>query len=133
MIRDTTMCQGLSNRRTHQWLSTVLIVAVLVRSLIPPGFMPGRSDWLMLCPEGLPEQLLAHHAAHSHHQDPHHGSRTHVEHCPFAGLAGGPVATCLPLVVMDAPESQLSIQYVRLAYRTQRVRLPPARGPPHLA
>jgi hypothetical protein len=131
------MCQGLSNRRTHKWLATVLIVAVLLRSLIPPGYMPGGSHWLMFCPDGLPEQMLAHHAAHSHHhnQDSHHGSRTQVEHCPFAGLAGGPAATCLPMVMvfMAAPEAQLSFQYVRSAYRTQRVRLPPARGPPHLA
>jgi hypothetical protein len=67
----------------HQWVISVLLVALGVRALVPVGFMPSseRPFTLEICPDGFPSQLLhgsaspapqgldAPMAAHHHHHD----------------------------------------------------------------
>jgi hypothetical protein len=51
---------GKSNRRTV--IAGIMLVAFLLRGLIPPGFMPasGQPLSLEICWEGLPAEMLAH-------------------------------------------------------------------------
>ena len=51
---------GKSNRRTV--IAGIMLVAFLLRGLIPPGFMPasGQPLSLEICWEGLPAGMLAH-------------------------------------------------------------------------
>jgi hypothetical protein len=48
-------------RRPQPLLTSALLVAVLLRALIPAGFMPssGRPFTLQICPSGLPASVLA--------------------------------------------------------------------------
>jgi len=123
------MHPGLLRRSTRAQLTTILVVVLLLRSLIPPGFMPGSGGGLILCPDGLP--VLSVHAEHHHHGGG--GSPTHIEHCPFGGLACGPTAHSCPAVAMAAPESRPVFHYASSLWGAQRIPLPPARAPPSFA
>ena len=54
------MSLGKSDRRTV--IASIMLVAFLLRGLIPPGFMPasGQPLSLEICWEGLPAEMLAH-------------------------------------------------------------------------
>jgi len=109
-------------------LITVLVVTLLLRSLIPSGFMPGKGG-LILCPDGLP--VLSVHTEHHHHGGG--GSPTQFEHCPFGGLASGPVAQSCPLVSVAPLQSRPVFHYAASPRVAQRVLLPQARAPPAIA
>jgi Protein of unknown function (DUF2946) len=119
-----------AERRTgEQRLAWLLLPALLLRVLIPLGFMPAHEApfSLEICPDGFPTQLLSHPA---HHHDHGGGGRAHSEHCVFGTAGGGPLsqsAACgarpaqLPVV---APPPPRPVIFVRL------VHLPEPRGPP---
>jgi hypothetical protein len=81
----------------------ILLVTLLMRALMPPGFMPapGHGIALQICPDGFPSHLLSsaldrdHAAHHSGGPDRHHHGSPGSEHCVFAALAAGAGATNL--------------------------------------
>jgi hypothetical protein len=114
------------------------LVALLLQSLSPPGFMPGSlsSGWLVvLCPEGLPADFLGH--GH-HHHDPADAGTGHVDqglggHCPLGGMlnAAAAMSFAVSAAVLHAtdPVSYPAYLAPALARRTQShlTRAPPLR------
>jgi hypothetical protein len=140
---------------THRrWLLGALLVALIVRSLIPAGFMPAtdRPFSFQICPDGFPAHLLKSaasgaHAEHHHsHQDPstdagagidsggetHRHSSAGANHCPFSAAASaGPLAwAAVFFAAAVAPESPqffyASPTLQPLTFRVQQPRGPPA-------
>jgi hypothetical protein len=133
----------------HRWLLGALLVALIVRSLIPAGFMPAtdRPFSFQICPDGYPAHLLKPAAGdpHADHHHPHDanddtsGGDTHrhssagSEHCAFAATAGaaGPLAWASALFVaapaLEKPEFfYVSPSLPPLSFRVQQPRGPPA-------
>ncbi len=134
----------LFSQDQRRWLISALLIALVVRALIPAGFMPAtdRPFSFQICPDGYPAHLLkaAHdpHAAHQHHDDgagdTHNHSSASFEHCVFAAAAGaGPFAFVPTLsavaVSVGAPEFFLASASVE----SQRHRIQQPRGPPALS
>ncbi len=147
------MRRQFSSRRPPYPLATILLLALLLRALIPAGYMPSadRPFTLDLCPDGLPTALLAHsphahatsssqdsypeHAALGATSEPEDESSTHhlsfSGHCIFAGassVAGPPhlpaLATVIDsLFVADFERSSAILKAQR--YRIQQPRAPP--------
>jgi hypothetical protein len=134
----------------RQWLISFVLLALVVRALVPAGFMPAtdRPFSFEICPDGFPAQLLHQDdqtSAHHHHhpaqddvsgQSSQHGSHDHgaarAEHCVFAAAASvGPAPQIA--VLLDAIESLAPPQlyfFTRLPeltrHRVQQPRAPPA-------
>jgi hypothetical protein len=109
-------------------IAGAVLLVLLLRALVPQGFMPasGRPLSLELCPEGLPAQLLRH-ADHHHHGVGH----WHSEHCVFGGsCAGGPVAHIPLLNTVFLAELAPGTPFLPAAIVVQLVYLPHGRGPP---
>ena len=79
----------------RHFLAKALLTAVLLRAIMPMGYMPGSlSDGLPfeLCPEGLPASVLAvlkGQERHHHHLQPDDGAEPQVsvyEQCDFGHL-----------------------------------------------
>lgn len=135
-----------NNRR---WLIGTLLVALLVRALIPAGFMPAADRPLsfQICPDGFPAALLKNDAAVSHHDDGgdphaahhHHGGATHshaanAEHCVFTAAAGAGAVAFAP--TFSAPAVNLGTPqffYVSPTFEHFRFRVQQPRGPPALS
>lgn len=116
-------------RRSHP-LTLLVLPALLLRALIPAGFMPAHDAPLALeiCPEGFPAALLLH-ATHHHDQGTRGGARG--DHCLFGSACGsGPLLQAPQCVGSSAalkaamPHPSASALPVRLVF------LPQARGPP---
>jgi hypothetical protein len=131
-------------------MASLMLVAFVLRALIPPGFMPAGSGLLSLeiCWEDFPAGLLAQggrshvdptgmasmgtdsmgmQGAHRHHS----GSPSHREHCVFGtACSAGPIHH-LPLS-SDAPFAQrlLPVALVSVAGAVHLVHLPQPRAPP---
>jgi len=131
----------LFSQNQRRWLISALLIALVVRALIPAGFMPAtdRPFSFQICPDGYPAQLLKSaldpHAAHHHHDDSPGGTHNHAsassEHCVFAAATGaGPLAfvptLCAVAVNLGAPEFLLA----SLTVESQRHRIQQPRGPP---
>ena len=142
--------------RPHQrlWVISTLLIALLVRALIPAGFMPAtdRPFSFQICPDGFPAALLQEgaampasmHEGHHHHHDSgalsQHESPLHNhgvasgEHCVFAAAAGVfalafAATLSAPATTIRAPE----VEYLPPSFETLRFRLPQPRGPPALS
>jgi hypothetical protein len=123
------MRSSLFKRSERELITSLVLVALMLRALIPAGFMPGGAGplSLVLCHDGLPAQFLSH---HEHHDQ---GSSSHFDHCPFGGLASAPVPDSILTVRIaqlandPAPAFESSPIIVRL------VLLPQPRGPPLLS
>jgi hypothetical protein len=80
---------GFMNRRSQQttraWVATLVVVATLVRALMPVGFMPsgGTGFPLVLCPGHALEMPDRGTKAHTEHG----GSRHEAPICPFAAAS----------------------------------------------
>jgi hypothetical protein len=110
------------NREAHRWVIGILLTALVVRALIPVGFMPSaeRPFTIEICPDGSPPQLLGpehgshhHHAAHENSRDSAGGTHQHdpsrSEHCAFALAAGmGPAPHPITAVL---PSRSTAISY----------------------
>ena len=124
------MRSTLFNRRRRELVTSILLVTLVLRALIPVGFMPasGQGFSLTLCRAAF--------AAPSAPQDtgPHPGNPLHVEHCAFGNApAAGPameVARVLPTAVTAAEPILLS-EPLRINVGLVRVQQP--RGPPRFA
>jgi hypothetical protein len=121
----TSAHRGPQRRRG---LTLLVLPALLLRALIPAGFMPAHSGPLALeiCPEGFPAGLLLH---LRHHHD--HGGAAHGDHCLFGSTCGsGPLLQAPPCV-----NSSVALQFAMprpalTALPVRLVHLPQARGPP---
>jgi hypothetical protein len=95
---------GLASlRRRGRRLTTLLLPALLLRSLIPFGFMPMADAGgvsIVLCPaEGaMPAAMTAAHSQHMHHSGHHDGahSRSRQAACLFAASASPAFAAKFP-------------------------------------
>jgi hypothetical protein len=124
----------------RQWIISVLLMTVVLRALIPAGFMPAADFTYQICPDGFPAQLLhdEHAAHHAHHHDGDHGSHEHgaarAEHCVFAAAAGVGPALHIALLLTSADNRATPYVYFPPAppalesYRAQQ-----PRGPPRLS
>jgi hypothetical protein len=141
---------------TRRWLLGALLVGLLVRSLIPAGFMPAtdRPFSFQICPDGFPAHLLKSeaggvHAEHHHnHQDPnadpgagtdgggesHRHSSAGSNHCPFsAGAAAGPLAWAAAFLAVDVAPEAPQFFYVSPTLQPLSFRVQQPRGPPALS
>ncbi|MDJ0760886.1 MAG: hypothetical protein QNJ19_15945 [Woeseiaceae bacterium] len=90
-----------SHRRPASILLPILVIGLMMRALIPAGYMPGSADggpWFVLCPDSLPMSMNMAHRDSGHHHH-HHDHKDSPESalsgdCSFAHLlAGAIVAT----------------------------------------
>jgi hypothetical protein len=125
------MRSTLFNRRRREILTSILLVTLVLRALIPVGFMPasGEGFSLTLCRAAF--------SAPSAPQDTgrHPGNPLHVEHCAFGNApAAGPameVARVLPGAVTAA--EPILFLYEPLHINVGLVRVQQPRGPPPFA
>jgi len=125
------MRSTLFNRRRRELVTSILLVALALRALIPVGFMPasGEGFSLTICRVDFP--------APSAPQDPgrHPGNAPHIEHCAFGNApAGGPameVARVLPTPITAGGPILLLSEPLLINVGLVRVQQP--RGPPRFA
>lgn len=130
------------------WLA---LAGVLLRGMVPAGFMPGWTQagadgsrgWLTICRAGELAVLLPAdpHAHHHHHQamaggvagedhDTHRIGEAHLG-CPFAAAAAPALPTSATVFVTNFRPSTSTATDGPLAPPTSdQRRLPPARAPP---
>jgi hypothetical protein len=124
------MRPGLFNRSRRELITSIVLVALAFRALVPYGFMPtgDGSLSLQICRAGFPAQspLLG---AERH---PH--GQSHFENCAFGTApTAGPashVATT-PLALPTTFEPTVSVEPPRISLRLARVQQP--RAPPSRA
>ena len=125
------MHSTLFNRRRRELVTSTLLVALVLRALIPVGFMPasGEGFSLTICRADFP--------ASSAPQDPgrHPGNPPHIEHCAFGNApAAGPateVARVVPTPVTAAEPMLFLCAPLHINVGLVRVQQP--RGPPRFA
>jgi hypothetical protein len=117
------------NRRRRELVTGILLVALVLRALIPVGFMPsaGAPFSLEICHAGLPKAVLAHH--HSGQHQP--GSETHFDHCTFGSApAVGPLAHVPGIAAIPTPVFYLIPVAESERAGTHLLRAQQARAPP---
>ena len=124
----------ITGRLQRELLTSLLLVAIAFRALIPVGFMPSaeRPFSLEICHAGALALPAATSARSDHSVPPGHSS--HFEHCPFGSAPGtGPLSN-LPQVErtgLTPPPSISLFATLRLGVRLDRAH--GARAPPLLA
>src|SRR5579863_2464159 len=128
-------------RQTHRKIvAGILLVTLMMRALMPPGFMPapGHGIALQICPDGLPSHVFlsaldrdhaTHHSGGAPHH--HHGSLG-AEHCVFAALAAGagaPNLAVMPQVPLASPRVR-PLETTSPASRSPRHSAQQPRAPP---
>jgi hypothetical protein len=126
--------------RDHRWVIVALAIGLLVRALIPVGFMPGTAG-LVFCtgrmsmPMAGPAGLHPHHHPHAGPHGPAPEPAGHGEGCVFAGSAAGlapPVSLAPPPVAFAAAAPRAGADKAPRAIPTiLRTQVP--RGPPSLS
>jgi len=125
------MRSTLFNRRKRELVTSILLVALVLRALIPAGFMPasGQGFSLAICRT----TFQATSAPQDTGQYP--GRPSHIEHCAFGNApAAGPameVARVLPTPVTAAEPILLLCEPLHLNVGLVRVQQP--RAPPRFA
>lgn len=138
------MRQAIPHRRAQRaWLLGLVLPALLLRALIPPGFMPAsdRPFSIEICWEGFPTEMLAHgEPSHADSmgmggspQGTHHhrsGSPSRSEHCVFGtACSAGPIPYVPP--PSDISSAQLlAVAFVSSTIAVRLVHLPQPRAPP---
>jgi hypothetical protein len=118
-----------SDRRL--WITSLLLVSLVFRALIPVGFMPSSDKpfSLEICRGGFLAQV----DPRDLDQNQHPGTSSHFEYCPFGSApATGPisqVAIVLPFQ-LTVTEFVAAAKSPRLIARRERAH--EARGPPRL-
>ena len=119
------------NRRRRELVTSILLVALVLRALIPAGFMPasGEGFSLTICRGDLSVPSSPHDTGR------HPGNAPHTEHCAFGNApAAGPameVARILPTPVTSAEPIPFLSEPLHLNVALVRVQQP--RGPPRFA
>jgi hypothetical protein len=154
LIRFSSVHHRFLHSAQRRMIISLLLVAIVVRALVPAGFMPSpdRPFTLQICPDGFPAQLLHHaadmepgfaqsgeHMAHGAHGSHEHGGQhehgtARAEHCVFTALAA------------VAPPPQIAVLLTTLAgqaiplspaaspvFESARYRIQQPRGPPLLS
>jgi len=117
-----------------------LIVAIALRALIAPGYMPGAGSWpVQLCPDGLNATAVAilfgdeHRHGHSSDAAPTNTDHPewHLEHCALgAALGGAALPTAAWAILVPPRQNELSAPITRLDFSTSprwvNARAPPA-------
>ena len=124
----------ITGRLQRELLTSLLLVTMAFRALIPAGFMPSaeRPFSLEICHAGtlaLPATPLP---GSDHSAPPNHSP--HFEHCPFGSAPGtGPLSSLLQvrLAVLNAAPSVSRFATLRQGVRLDRAHA--ARAPPSLA
>lgn len=121
-------------------LAALAVLALMLKLLVPAGFMPGTSlsQPIMLCPDQgtMPIMAMDQVGDHIGHRDPaksHHGDGEHP--CPFAGVAAAAtVADIVTPVLTPAFDSSLQLTAAPRAVvpgRGLAAPPPPSHAPPH--
>lgn len=124
----------------HRWRAAALLAAaLLLRLLVPVGFMPDLSDGriqVVICTGVGPMKMaMEMPASTSGETDDDHQSKGGMS-CPFAGLSAPTLAgsDLLPVVLASALGMMLALGELSCAGVVVWRRLrPPLRGPPYLA
>jgi hypothetical protein len=124
----------ITGRIQRELLTSLLLVAIAFRALIPVGFMPSaaRPFSLEICHAGTLALPPATSAGSDHSLPPNHSS--HFEHCPFGAAPGTGPLSSLPQVERTGLSAAPSISHfvtLRLGVRLDRAHA--ARAPPALA
>jgi len=126
---------GLAYLRTRRRLTLLVLPVLLLRALIPLGFMPvaaGGGLAIGFCPGEGP--MLSGLAGHAHHAGGGAGGRDATHHAPClfassasAAFASVPVAALPATAGVTAPGERTAIQvFVPAILRTQSSRGPPS-------
>ena len=121
--------------------------ALLLRALVPPGFMPVAEEQglsIELCPDAgaLPPGIALTASAHSHHHAHHHGaggpdssSATHHAPCLFTASATLAAAPAEVALLAPGPAPHVAAEPARgpQLHLPSIVRVQSPRGPPRLA
>ena len=127
--------KGIRHTRLKPLL--LLSAALLLRAIIPAGYMPaaaGKGLLFEFCPEGVPArfmQVLAGDAGHDHGHNDHHGADGDDHHCPVGHLLLSAVAvddTFQSIVVPAAlaPATTSTYSYTSVTRSNYLSRGPPA-------
>jgi hypothetical protein len=132
---------GFHHARRHL-LTAIVLSAVVLRALIPAGFMPGAGG-LEFCSGGLMASMPSmsgmpgmpgmsgHH--HHHHDGAGVPAKTsgHGEGCVFAGSAAGLAPPCVPVVSVAAlPDAIYPVPASVVGSTPSILRAQSPRGPP---
>lgn len=129
-VRARTVTTAPRNSRCSRPLMLLVLPALLLRALIPAGFMPAHDAPLALeiCPDGFPAGLLLH-AAHHHDQGTRGGARG--DHCLFGTACGSAPLLQAPQCVSSSAALKAAMPHFSApALPVRLVHLPQARGPP---
>jgi hypothetical protein len=130
-----TMAIGMRNRRTPGW-ATLVLGMLLLRALVPAGFMLAPVDGTLAFVLCEPEVISG---GHHHHPGPDQAAHQHGTHadpsCPYAQSAGPAPLPTLPILagvaVPDLWIPPATVTQTVLAFGPPRQQSP--RGPPHFA
>jgi hypothetical protein len=142
------MGNGRINREARRWVISILLMTLVVRALIPVGFMPSAEHpfTVQICPDGFPPQLLGPERGSRHHHGAgqntsrdmlggtHQHDPSHSEHCAFASAAGmGPAPYAITGVAPLEPSTAPLLSLPSSHFEVRRFRIPQPRAPPCLA
>jgi hypothetical protein len=138
------MRKPLLNRRRQDLVTGVLLVMLVFRAYVPPGFMPasGTPFLLQLCPAVSPVPVqpmlvdmsmpmdMPMPAAHHHHP----GTHANFEHCPFGSApAAGPISHAVVFNPAGPIGTQAAAAFESLQFTQRFQRAHQPRGPPSFA
>jgi hypothetical protein len=119
----------LFTRSARELITSILLVALVFRGLVPTGFMPAsdRPFSIEICHDGFPTQLL------SHHGSKHPGSASHFEHCLFGSAStAGPAPHIAPVLSLALTRLGLVFAVEPSPVSVRLVHVPQPRAPPSL-
>ena len=101
---------NISGRIRHRKLAWLLAASLMLRALIPLGYMPGNvlaGEYMVLCPAGLPP--LARASGHHEHHAAADETTSLDQACPIgtAMLQAAAPAPAFPELASPRPRSQL--------------------------
>lgn len=90
-------------------LHSILLLTLLARSAMVPGYMPGSSGGpLALCPEGLPEAAAARLFGPTSHHHQHHGNHDEPEPTRHANAAAAECALGTGWIALGPPSINIA-------------------------
>ena len=117
----------LFTRSTRELITSILLVALVFRGLVPAGFMPAsdRPFSIEICRDGFrTERLTADGSRHSR-------SPSHFEHCLFgSGSTAGPTPCDAPVLSVALIRFGSVFAVVPSPVSVRLVHVPQARAPP---